>query len=323
MKREARVNYRPLVLSGIVIGAAVLAARPAAQTAKVVFLRDSVVVSARADGSDVTELVRDDEPKQFPRWSPSGEQIMYVTKGSRGDSASLVVVDQGGERITTRRVLSMESQDIRTGGMRGVEGAGWADQNSVYAFGSANPRIVEYRRFSLVGVATASPSEGITSYDGTQFSTCPYKGAVAYIGQWGDLEGMLTIGVLPITKAGVDGWYVDQILWSTNCERLLLRELDLGSGQARIFIVRNASVESSFPMATTPSDQIRPRIYPLNDSFLFMSASAPLQYDPATRSLTRADVQAARIRTIVREREAVVERLGGQPGSADWWPSGF
>jgi len=135
---------------------------------------------------------------------------------------------------------------------------------------------------------------------------------------------MLTIDVSPITQAGADGWWVDEIVWSTSCERLLLREIDLGgSGRSRLRIVRNGSVESSLPMTTSSSDETRPRFYPLNDSFLFMSASAPLRYDPATRSLARADAEAARIRTIVREREAVVERLGGQPGSADWWPSGF
>jgi hypothetical protein len=319
-----RMNYRRLALSGTVIGAVALATHPAAQTAKVVFIRDGVLVSARADGSHVTELVRDDSPKHFARWSPSGDQIMYVTKGSRGDSASIVVVDQGGRRITTRRVLSLDSEDIATGGMRGVEEAGWADQHSVYALGSVNPRAAEYRRFSLVpGAAAASPDGGITYYEGTQFSTCSRGGAIAYIGRWGGLEGMLTIDLSPVTKAGADGWFVDQTVWSTNCERLLLREIDLGSGESRLLIVRNGSVESSLSMATSSSDGTRPRIYPLNDSFLFMSASAPLQYDPATRSLARAEAQAARIRTIVREREAVVERLGGQPGSADWWPSGF
>jgi hypothetical protein len=135
---------------------------------------------------------------------------------------------------------------------------------------------------------------------------------------------MLTIDLSPITQAGADGWWVDQILWSTSCERVLLREVDLGgSGRSRLLIVRNGSVESSLPMTTNASDEIRPTIYPLNDSFLFMSASAALQYDPAAKSVARADAQAARIRTIVSEREAVVRRLGGQSSSADWWPSGF
>lgn len=248
---------------------------------------------------------------------------MYVTKGSRGDFASVVIIDEAGRRITTRRVQSPDSEDLPEYGMRGVEEAGWTEQDSVYVGGSENPSVGQYRRFSLAPGAESLPGRGITYYEGSRFSPCAAKGVIAYIGQWGALEGMLTIDRSPITTAGADGWRADSILWSTNCERLLLRELDLGSGNSRVVFVRNASVESSLPMATNVSEEPRPRVYPLADSFLFMSPTVALQYEVATRSLARADAQAGRVRKIVTDREAVVERLGGQPESADWWPSGF
>ncbi|MFZ1010563.1 MAG: hypothetical protein WAN65_27235, partial [Candidatus Sulfotelmatobacter sp.] len=81
---------------------------------KIVFLRDDVLMTAKADGSNAKRLVDDGIPKSRLSWAPRGDKIIYdiagvEKQGSTKSHVKLVVVDAQGHKVNEIPVLAREA----------------------------------------------------------------------------------------------------------------------------------------------------------------------------------------------------------------------
>src|SRR5262249_13727108 len=80
---------------------------------KVVVLQGTVLITARGDGSEVKELLRDSTPKEDPHWSPDGTRIVYIIAGQKRQHpktlANLVVIAADGSSQKTIPVKETEA----------------------------------------------------------------------------------------------------------------------------------------------------------------------------------------------------------------------
>src|SRR5258708_5520792 len=146
MNRSDQMWHSIIVL--VLMLAMSVSAAPASP-GKVTFLKGTEVTVANDDGSNPVALTSDMLSKEGLRWSPSGKRIAYVIAGSQAKNpkthASIVVVPGGGGAPATIPVLSTEADGTVVGGMRFVEDSGWYSESAVFATGSANPHVAEYR----------------------------------------------------------------------------------------------------------------------------------------------------------------------------------
>jgi hypothetical protein len=283
--------------------------------ARIVLLRGNELLTARQDGSDVRVLVRDSVGKDDPRWSPDRKKIVYRVEGQKTSDptthAKLIVITIDGSPLRSIPVLATEGDGTIVGGMRFVEESGWLSNAELYAMGSVNPRIAEYR---ILDVDTGHVVGG---YLGTGFVTCASKKQVAYItteGADSDAgKSQIEVNGTTIYTSSGGQSLIDHLRWSVDCNRLAFIET---SGTAGTFIVmRGATLEAKIPLRAEMVDS--PTIISDEQSFLLQGARDAAYYDVVTHSFrARPDIANTLNRTRT-ERERVLQRLGGR--SADGW----
>jgi len=140
-----------------------------AQT-KAVFIKDGQIYKAEYPEYDSTRLTNDAVAKRGPRWSPDGNKIVFLddewTKTSIG---TLVVITSGGSVVGRYPVATVQPDRTPISGMRAVDNIGWLDQMHIYAVGSVNPYIVEFRAIDI-------NTRKLTGFGGSGFSTCTTGG---------------------------------------------------------------------------------------------------------------------------------------------------
>src|SRR5262249_2723873 len=133
----------------------------------------------------------------------------------------VITVDEGVHK--TIPVLSTEGDGTIVGGMRFVEANGWYSHSAVFARGSVNPYITEFR---IIDVESSPVVEG---YFGANFATCAHKEQVAYVIQEEDSLERKTKRI----KVNEALWYsgphdadtmIRNLHWSQNCQRLAFTE---------------------------------------------------------------------------------------------------
>lgn len=76
---------------------------------RVVFVRNSQIYTASEDGSQLRQLTTDAKTKQYPKWSPDGTRIAYLTEGDMSKDpksrAKIEVISVSGEHLGTAPVL--------------------------------------------------------------------------------------------------------------------------------------------------------------------------------------------------------------------------
>lgn len=280
---------------------------------RIVLLRGNDLLTARQDGSGVRVLVKDGVSKADPRWAPDRKKIVYRVAGATtrnsATHAKLIVVNVDGGQLRSIPVLATEPDGTIVGGMRFVEESGWLGNAALYATGSANPRVAEYR------ILDAETGRMVGGYLGTGFATCASKGQVAYItserAESGAGKSQIEVnGTAVYTNANAQ---FDGLQWSNDCSRMAFTE---ASGSAVSFIViRGLTLEAKIPLRAATLDSLK--IIPDDQSFLLQSARNAVYYDLVARSLrTRPDMVNKLNRTRT-ERESVIRALGGR--SADGW----
>lgn len=288
---------------------------------KVVVLQGTVLITARGDGSEVRELLRDGTPKEEPRWSPDGQRIVYSIAGQKlqhpKTHANLVViaVDNGSQK--TIPVLATEADGTIVGGMRFVEESGWYSNFAVFASGSVNPHRGEFR------IIDAESSRVVGGYlSGGPFATCAHKGQVAYVTEEEESPGRKTIRIevngdlLYSWSDGVDTM-IRNFHWSQDCQRLAFtEESDTGVD----FVVLHGTTHSTTLeiRRRLPQEILQSlTIARISDSFLLQGAQEALFYDTTEKSLRLAPEVVEKWQQEQRERDEVIKNLGG--GVGDWW----
>ncbi len=283
--------------------------------ARIVFLRGNELLTAGADGSDVKVLVKDGTPKAAPRWSPDHGKIVYRTDGAAAKNprthANLVVISSGGRPLKSVPVLATESDGTIVGGMRFVEDSGWHSNAELYASGSVNPWVAEYR---IIDAQTGSIVE---SYFGTEFTTCASKGLVAYAvdTRGADDAGRNRIevnGATVYTGSSGGRLLVHNLQWSAGCERLAFTEGN--ETVVSLIVLRGAAVEARISLGTEMNGL--PTLTRMQETFLLQRGASAALYDPSTRSLRATPEILEKANRTRVERERVLQNLGGH--SADW-----
>lgn len=281
---------------------------------RVVFLKGNDLVTANRDASDVRVMVKDNVSKADPRWSPDRKKIVYRVGGEKTRNptthAKLIVITIGGSPSRSVPVLATESDGAVVGGMRFVEESGWLSNDQLYAMGSANPYIAEYR------ILDANTGREVGGYLGTGFVTCAAKGEVAFITtnrtESGASKSQVEVNGTAIYGSSSEDSLIDHLTWSNNCNRLAFTET---SGRARRFIVMRGAVrEAEIPLRAAMLDALT--IISAEQSFLLQGARNAVYYDPLTKVLRANPNLVTRVNQMRIERERVLRRLGGT--SADW-----
>ena len=145
---------------------------------KMEFVKGDALVIANGDGTNPRDLVKDGEPKAHPSWSPDGTRIAYEIAGNSARDqksyATLIVIDRDGKRVAAVSVLSTLSDGSEVAGMRFVERGGWHSRTTLFAEGSANPYVAEYRVLDIEG-RRSPDSVGSQFHFGSQFDSCPAR----------------------------------------------------------------------------------------------------------------------------------------------------
>ncbi|MGQ0761970.1 MAG: hypothetical protein ACT4OT_08140 [Acidobacteriota bacterium] len=284
---------------------------------RIVLLRGNDLLTAKQDGSDVRVLVKDSLGKADPRWSPDRKKIVYRVAGEKTKNpnthAKLIVIAVDGSPLRNIPVLATESDGTIVGGMRFVEESGWLSNAELYAIGSVNPRIAEYRIFDA---NTGSVTGG---YLGTGFATCAAKGQVAYVTmervEPGAEKSRIDVNGTSIYTSS--GESINHLQWSSDCDRLAFTESSGAAG--RFIVMRGAVREAEIPLRSEMLDSLT--IISAEQSFFLQGARDAVYYDVVTRSLrARPDIVNNLNRTRT-ERERVLRNLGGR--SADGWTEGL
>ena len=141
---------------------------------KITFVKNGQVYVAESGGIDTRLLTNGPSQKRIPKWSPDGTKIVYlgVSTGSKS-LGELVVVDGLGVQLGRYPVATIADDGTPIERMRGVEEVGWLDDRRVYASGSVNPYIAEYRTIDI-------HSRQMHGFGGGEFGTCSRVGAVAF-----------------------------------------------------------------------------------------------------------------------------------------------
>ena len=283
---------------------------------KVVFLKNNEINVAKGDGADVKALTSDSVRKSKPVWSPDGQRIAYLIPGMESSNpkthANIVIIHSTGIPQIVVPVLSTEADGTIVEGMRFVEEFGWFGNGAVFAMGTLNPRIAEYR------VLDIDSSNVIQSYFGYGFATCAIGAKVAYLaenagvdsrGVHVELQGVLVY-------SAPEGATLRGLQWSSKCQRLAF--FQIGSANTRLVVLRfvdhSVRVEASLPL---PKEMSNPEVKPVENSFLVSSDRVNLAYDGASRSLRPALENLEELQKQQQSRDLLIQNLGGS--SPDWW----
>lgn len=168
-----------------------------------------------------------------PVWSPDGSRILFAKIGNDLDEsksvANLEVVDKDGNILNDIAVLIGFVNGVFVDGLRAVEEIGWLDNNHIFALGSVNPNVVEFRLFDL---SNNSESPG---YLGTSFAICPKYGKIAFFDYLlnKDYFSLVISGneILKFPKKTED-YSVMYLKWVEDCSKLALIEFAKGEYNA-------------------------------------------------------------------------------------------
>ena len=238
---------------------------------------------------------------------------MYRVEGDKtrnpNTHARLIVITTEGSSLKNIPVLATENDGTIVGGMRFVEESGWLSDNALYALGSANPRIAEYR------ILDATTGREVGGYLGTGFVTCAPKGQVAYVTTERAESGGDQIAVngnVVYTSSSRRDPPIDHLQWSNDCNRLAFTE---GGGTGgSLIVIRGRTIEAKLPLR---ADQlVSLTIIPDEQSFLLQGTGEALYYDPISRTLRTNPAFANKVIQLRTERERVLKKLDGE--SADW-----
>lgn len=308
--RAERLRKVTLFVVAIVITAVAVTPEP---QGRVVFTKDNELVVASDDGSGARTLAKDKIPKQGLRWSPDGNRVAYriaasQTTNPKTHSNIVIVPAEGGEAITLP-VLKADADGTFVDGMRFVEESGWYSNSEIFAAGSANPHVAEYRIIDVVS------KKVITSYFGFDFATCASKAKVGYgIEDRADPQTIafhVEVNGTQIystnDESGARGFR-----WSEDCDRLAFFE---GEGNHTKFVVLNNSrVEAKIDLDGITGEQT---IQVYQGQLFLPNYSGGSIYDPKTRSIKQVQSVVDQFKKRNSMRESVLNRLDGQ--SADWW----
>jgi hypothetical protein len=299
-----------IFLSAMVITAVAVALAP---QGKVAFVKDNELFVANDDGSGAQTLTKDKIPKQGLRWSPDGNRIAYRIAGSQASHPKthnhIVIVPVAGGEAVTVPVFATEADGTFVEGMRFVEESGWHSNVEVFAAGSANPHVAEYR---IINVASKRVT---TSYFGFDFATCSSKAKVGYgVEDRSDPRAIVfhvEVNEIKLYSSNDEGG-IHGFRWSEGCDRLAFFE---GEGNHLKFVVlHDSSVEAKIDLPGVTGEQsiknFQGRLF-LSD---YLGGSV---YDPGTRSIKQVQCVVDEFNKRSVMRESVLGRLGGQ--SADWW----
>ena len=281
---------------------------------RIVLLSGNDLLTAKPDGSDLRVVVKDSVRKADPRWSPDRKKIVYRVAGSKTGNeeshAKLIVISIEGSRLRDIPILAMESDGTIVGGMRFVEESGWLSNAELYAVGSANPYIAEYR------ILDANTGREVGGYLGTGFVTCSTKGQVAYVTigrtESGATTSQIEVNGTAIYSSSIGKDSIDHLTWSNDCNRLAFT--DTGGGAGKFIVMRGAVREAQIPLRAAMLDQLT--IRSAEQAFLLQGARYAVYYDPLTHLLRANPNLVNKVNQMRIERERVLKKLGGT--SADW-----
>jgi hypothetical protein len=287
---------------------------PVAPDRRIVLLRGNDLLTAKADGSDLRVVVKDSVGKADPRWSPDRKKIVYRTGGEKTGNeeshAKLIVISIEGRRLRDIPVLAIESDGTIVGGMRFVEESGWLTNTALYATGSANPYIAEYR------ILDADTGRVVRSHFGSEFATCAANAQVAYTTtertESGATKSQVEVNGTAIYSSSSGKDSIDHLTWSNDCNRLAFTET--GGGAGRFIVMRGAVREAQIPLRAAMLDQLT--IRSAEQSFLLQGARNAVYYDPLTHLLRANPNLVNKLNQMRMERETSLKKLGAT--SADW-----
>ncbi|MGH9897336.1 MAG: hypothetical protein ACRD4L_00595 [Pyrinomonadaceae bacterium] len=304
--------FRSITISLLVIGFGTIISS-SMPTGKVVFLRGNEVVSAREDGLDIKILTHDDVPEAHPMWSPDGLRIAYLTAPTKSSNvkahANIVITNSQGKTENIIPVLSVEPDGTLIGGMRFVEEIGWYSNSAVFAVGSANPYIGEYR------ILDGSSAKFLGGYLGYQFTTCAEPAQVAYLAEerGSSPQGVhIEVNGRPIYSIN-EGANVRELHWSSQCDRLPFLEND--EAGTRFVVFHSNQLEAKIPLQDKDSRDAS--IVSVGKSFLLTANSTAKFYAVSSKSLQDNRLVTEQTKKQNESRAELVNRLGGR--SADWW----
>jgi hypothetical protein len=308
--RVERLRKVTIFLVATVITAVAVTHEP---QGRVAFLKDNQLAVAGDDGNGAKTLAKDKIPKQGLRWSPDGNRVAYriaasPTTNPKTHSNIVIVPAEGGETITVP-VLKVDADGAFVDGMRFVEESGWYSNSEIFAAGSANPHVAEYRIIDVVS------KEVITSYFGFDFATCASKAKVGYgIEDRANPQAIafhVEVNETQIYSTNDEGG-TRGFRWSEDCHRLAFFE---GEGiHVKFVVLNNARVEAKIDLGGITGEQ---SIQVYQGQFFLPNYSGGSIYDPGTRSIQQVQSVVDQFKKRNSVRESVLNRLDGQ--SADWW----
>ena len=257
----------------IVLGATACAQ---SQAGKLVFLRGNDVVTANADGTGLRVLVHDDVPKSNPVWSPDGSKISYKVENQQGSSnlkslGKIVIVNVSDGAKRGLPVKTEEPDGTLVEGMRFIEESGWYGDSAVFATGSANPHVAEYR------IINTNSGQATGGYLGYGFTTCPVMAQVAFISDEQSAKGGHALqinGKSAFTvPANAD---VREMHWSAQCERLgFFLEENTGTS---LIVLSGGAMESRVLLPN--KDWSNTSIIPAGNTFVISNGKRPAHMMP-------------------------------------------
>lgn len=310
MKKTEQMRNQVILLA-ILIAAAVAVAP--ASSGKVAFVVKNEIFVANEDGSGAKALTSDKIPKQGLAWAPGGDRIAYRIAGSHAANpkthGNIIVVSPENSAPTTVPVLMTEADGSIVDGMRFIEDSGWYSDTAVFASGSANPHVAEYR---IIDLASRTVK---TSYFGFDFATCSRKEKVAYgVEEQGDPKSSkfhIEVNGNQIYSTSDEGG-IRSLHWSESCDRLAFLE---GEGtHIKLVVLNNAKIEAKIDLRGATGKQ---SIKVFQNQFLLPEHLGGAAYDPTSRLIKPALPLVEQIKKQKAARESLMERLGGQ--SAVWW----
>jgi hypothetical protein len=282
---------------------------------RVVFVRNNQIYTASEDGSQLRQLTTDAKTKQYPKWSPDGTRIAYLTEGDMSKDpksrAKIEVISVSGEHLGTAPVLVTDADGTLVGGMRWIDAIGWYDSQHVFVKGSASPYSGEFRTIDV-------RSGKMGGYIVGGFAVCASKGLIAY---WAPVFPPSKAKRLEINERDAGFEFPDYnvlptifvpLAWTPDCEHLAF--LDLRPPATLVLVQENKVVRK----VNLPSEDFRlDGLTPDKQGLVLAGSKKTLIYSWQKNTLSEApQILLKEIELRRAERERVVKELGGE--SPDW-----
>ncbi|MGH9687970.1 MAG: hypothetical protein ACRD5K_12855 [Candidatus Acidiferrales bacterium] len=309
-----------------------------APDAKVVFLKGTALMTANADGSNIQTLVNDGVSKSNPRWSPTGDKIVYeigeetaAVEGVATTSiTSLVVITAGGQLLQTM------PQDTGGDWFFSVDEIGWYSGSAVFLTGAENRELKGYLALDITSMKAIQDLEATTGED-VGFETCPAGMQVAYpadaraytstpsVSVWVNGSTVYTAQLPAQVPSGGIPFLLSDLRWSGDCSRLSFIESNYASNTTTFVVLAGTSVEARVPLPTSAGWPVT--VVPVGSSFAILSGpedqyagdTAALLYNTTTHTLDSAPSILQQLQQREASEQQLMKTLGGE--SPDWYRS--